>query len=532
MTQAAAFKDVNALLNEHARRHPDKTFIESIQQGTRISFAQADRVCNQIGHFLNARGVRASDHIAILGENCLEVLLIFYGVLRYGAAVNPVNVEESAYNIRQILQDVQPRFVLWQRALREQRPDLVPEGPAHWIPFGDWAAPEPSAGELFTLLRDLPEAPLPAPLSGPEDIGLVVFTSGTTERPKGILLSHEAYFTMVQEVVDRFEIGPTDRVLEYRAYSWESPQLLSVGSALHTGATLVLARKFSQSHFFDWLRDYHITVAAGVPTVINMLLARPVPIHQKDLPALRYMTSSSAPLAREKHEEFEARYGIQVIQAGGMSEAGFMAGNSPRWRKLGSLGKPMRHTRLTFVDEAGRECGPGEEGEMVVAGRKMAAGYVAPGGGMTPIPKDGFPTGDMGYRDAEGFIFLTGRKKDLIIRGGVNVSPMEVTNALLEHAAVLEAATVGVPDAIYGEEVASFVVRRPGGGATAEELLEHCRGRLPEFKVPKAILFVDAIPKTDRGKVAKKDLVSLWRAAAPSAGSVGAGARPRPAGEG
>ncbi len=523
MTRAEApYTDVSSLLAQHSRQFPTRVFIESIHQGTRITFAEACRVCDRLAHFLKARGLRANDRVAVLSENSLEAILIFYGVLRFGAAVNPINVEESSYNIRQILEDVRPKLVLVHRDFAAERPDVVRDAPGECIPFGDWGAAGPAACELFGMLRAVPDAPIGPPVGGADDMGVVVFTSGTTERPKGVLISHAGYSAMVQEVAERFEIGPDDRVLEYRAYSWESPQLLAIGPALHRGCTLVLARKFSQSHFFDWLRDYRVTVAAGVPTVLQMLLVRPVPFHKRDLPSLRFMTSSSAPLAPETHEAFEAQYGIPIVQGCGMSEAGFMAGNSPSWRKMGSIGRPMRFTTLTFVDGTGRPCGPGEEGEMVVSGWKLAAGYVAPHGGMTPIPHDGFPTGDMGYRDVEEFIFLTGRKKDLIIRGGVNISPMEVTNTLLGHPDVHDAATAGVPDPIYGEEVTSFVVRRSGSTVDAGALVEHCRKRLPDFKVPKVVLFVDAIPKTDRGKVAKAELLKAWERAQPSPRDAGA----------
>ncbi len=505
--------DVNALLNELARRFPAKPFVESIHQGKAITFAEMNGVSSRVARFLGQHGVRANERISILSGNCLEALILFFGILRYGAAASPLNVEESGYNIQQILQDVQPRFVFWHRPALADRPDLVGGGPGAWIPFGDWDAQAPPEGDLFALIQFMPRTSLPGPVGGPDDIALVNFTSGTVSRPKGILVSRAAYFTMVQDVVERFEIGEADRVLEYRAYSWESPQLLSIGTTHHTGATLVLAKHFSQSHFFEWLKTYRITVAAGVPTVINMLLARPVPVRREDLPALRYITCSSAPLAREKEEEFERRYGIPLVQGMGMSEAGFMTGNSPGRRKLGSVGRAMGHTSLRFVDSAGRECGPGEEGEMVVGGRMMAAGYALGRGGMVPIPKDGFPTGDMGYRDADGFIFITGRKKDLIIRGGVNISPMEVAQVLLRHPEVQEAAAVGVPDAIYGEEVVGFVVPKGGARTTAQEVLEHCRGRLPDFKLPKMVLFVEAIPKTDRGKVSKADLLKVWEAA-------------------
>jgi len=531
MTLGCAYTDVNTLLNGLGARHPAKTFIESIHQGKGISCDELNRACNRVAQFLKDRRVRANDRVTILSENSLEALILFFGVLKHGAAVNPLNVEETGQNIRHILEDVRPRLVLWQRAAFAERPDLPTAGPGTSIPFGDWDAADGPGDDLFRALRGLPEGP-PASGARPDDIGLVDFSSGTSSKPKGVLISHAAYFYMVREVVERWEIGPDDRILEYRAYGWESPQILSIGSAHHTGATLVLARKFSQSHFFEWLQRYRITVAAGVPTVINMLLARPLEVGKADLPHLRFITSSTAPLSREKHEEFERRYGIPIVQGCGMTEAGFMAGNPPGRRRIGSVGLPMPHTALRFVDGSGRVCGPGEEGEMVVSGPKLAAGYVAPQGGMTPIPQDGFPTGDLGYRDVDGFVYITGRKKDLIIRGGVNVSPMEITNVLLQHAGVHEAATVGVPDEIYGEDVVSFVARREGARVTAEELLEHCRRRLAVFKVPKAVILLQAIPKNDRGKVAKGELIELWVQRAPSVDAAGAGltqsSRPSP----
>jgi long-chain acyl-CoA synthetase len=253
-----------------------------------------------------------------------------------------------------------------------------------------------------------------------------------------------------------------------------------------------------------------VTVAVGIPTVINMLLSRPVPMTRADVPKLRFMTSSTAPLSVEKHLEFERTYGITIVQLAGGTETGFMCGNDPAHRKVGSIGRPTLNMRVRLLDDAGREVGVGEEGEMVVSGRQLASAYWQGPDLLAPIPQDGFRNGDLARRDAEGYVYITGRKKDIIIKGGVNIASLEITNRLLEHPDVADAATSGVKDEIYGEVPVGFVVARHGRALAAPALVEHCRGKLAAFKVPRAVLVVDAIPKNANGKIDRDALAALW----------------------
>jgi acyl-coenzyme A synthetase/AMP-(fatty) acid ligase len=365
--------------------------------------------------------------------------------------------------------------------------------------------------ELLGVLAGFPASPGGRRVGSPRDTAIIDYTSGTTARPKGVCISHEAYFYMARSPAERLGLGPGDRLLEYRALSWASAQVVSLGPTLQTGTTLVLARKLSRSRFFDWIREQRVTIAAGVPPVINMLLDRPVPVTADDVPTLKFITSSAAPLPADRQLAFERRYRIPVIQMCGMTEAGLMGGNPPAAPRPGSIGLPMPHLRARFVDDGGAECAPGQAGELVVGGRQMASAYLAEGGTLIPLPEDGFRTGDLGYRDADGYLYLTGRKKDLIIRGGVNIAPMEITSVLLEHPAVSEAATIGVPDAVYGEGIVSFVVCRASRAASAEELLGHCRTRLSAVQLPQQILLLETIPMTDRGKVSRESLEAIWR---------------------
>jgi long-chain acyl-CoA synthetase len=476
-----AFTDPNTRLLQHARERPDKVFIESPDQGARITFGEFEALTRRFANFLAGEGVHHGDRISILADNGIEALVVFWGALRAGVIVNPINVEIRANHVTHILGAVAPKLVFWSREVEE----------------------------LFARLAKASDAPIASPPDR-ADWSLIDYTSGTTDTPKGAIWTHEAYYAMCESPVDRLELTEADTILDYRHFSWSSPQILSVGPTLLTGATLVLARKFSQARFFDWVREYGVTVAVGIPTVINMLLARPVAVTKADLPKLRFMTSSTAPLSVDKHVEFERTYGIPIVQLAGGTETGFMCGNHPDKRKLGSIGRPTLNMRVRLLDDAGREVGVGEEGEMVLSGRQLASAYWGGPDALVPIPPDGFRNGDLARRDEDGYVYITGRKKDIIIKGGVNIASLEITNCLLEHPDVAEAATLGVKDEIYGEVPVGFVALRPGRSVPEARLLEHCRAKVVAFKVPQAVVVVDAIPKNANGKIDREALAALW----------------------
>jgi acyl-coenzyme A synthetase/AMP-(fatty) acid ligase len=284
---------------------------------------------------------------------------------------------------------------------------------------------------------------------------------------------------------------------------------------LISGATVVYAKTFSRSRFDSWLKDYGITICVGVPTVINMLLERQSTLHKRDLPALRFMTSSTAPLLIRNQLEFEQKYGIPINQQAGSSETAWMALNDPAdigtdKRKIGSIGKPPIYKEVFIIDDTGKRLKPGEEGEIIVKGKSLAYGYMWEDGTVGKFPEDGFHTGDLGYMDKDGCIFITGRKKNQVVRGGVKISPAEITNWIMEHPAVQVAETIGVPDKVYGEDVVSFIITKEGEKLTEKEILEHCRKKLPAFKMPKAIFFMKEFPVGTTGKISKQGLLKVW----------------------
>src|SRR5207302_1810201 len=269
---SSAFVDVNTVLEEHVRRRPDKVFIQSPDQGSRITFGEFEALTRRFVDFLAREGIRHGDRISLLSDNGIEPLIVFWGGLRAGVIVNAINVEIREKHVSQILHDVAPKAVFWSRELVSD-PRALGTGGAPWFAFGAWNAPAPAADDLFGRLRRESAAPVTT-RPARTDWSLINYTSGTTDAPKGAIWTHEAYYAMCESPVDRLELGEADTILDYRHFSWSSPQILSVGPTMLTGATLVLARKFSQARFFDWLRDYRVTVSVGIPNVIIMQPAR------------------------------------------------------------------------------------------------------------------------------------------------------------------------------------------------------------------------------------------------------------------
>jgi long-chain acyl-CoA synthetase len=229
------------------------------------------------------------------------------------------------------------------------------------------------------------------------------------------------------------------------------------------------------------------------------------------LPTLRFLTSSSAPLTIEEWRRFEERFGIPIAQGYGSSETGWIAAIPGEERRRGSVGRPFDYHRLSIIDAEGRPLPSGEIGQVEIGGfAGHAYRYLADDGSVKINSHGRIRTGDLGLIDADGFLVLTGREKDLIIRGGVNISPLEIDSFLMQRPDLIEVATVGVPDAVYGEEVVSYVVARPGASVDPAELLRYCSDGLPAFKAPKQILLRPALPKTERGKLDRRAIAKWW----------------------
>jgi len=492
-------------IDRAARIHPDKPYVVSVEDGRTITFGEFAHLVRRIGSFLDSAGIGANDRIALLAGNSIEHVACYAAVMAYGATICTVHVEMNRRHLGRILAQLRPRLALYGDDLE---PDEAADG-TPGLPLGRWDAP--AAGTLFALVQQCDPGGAYIPQTTARDDGVIFFTSGTTDRPKGVVLSYREQIGNVAPMADAFGISAADRVYDFRSFNWASAQLLGMLGPLCRAATLVMRRKFSATRFFEDIRAHGVTVAAGNPTTINMLLGAGQATGASDVPALRFVTSSSAPLSEPEWRRFEERFGIPVAQSYGSSETAWIAINPGRDRRFGTVGRPLGYQQLAIVDAEGRSLPPGEIGEIEIgAWRDNAYRYLDDDGTVRANSRGRMRTGDIGYLDADGFLHLTAREKDLIIRGGVNISPAEIDGILMERDEIAEAVTIGVPDAVWGEEVVSYVVPRSGERFLAEDLLRHCAAQLPAFKAPKQIFLREALPKTARGKLDRKALVAEW----------------------
>jgi long-chain acyl-CoA synthetase len=488
------------------QRDPEKPWIVCADDARTVSYHQLRDVTGRIATLLRERGIGTNDRVALLADNSVEHLLCYFGVMAYGATICTVHVEMNRNQLDNIFARLSPALVLHQDGLGLD--DLLAGVSAPRLRLGRWDEPD---DETFfaEVARCTPSDAQTT--AGADDDAVILFTSGTSARPKGVVLNYREHLANIDPAADGFGITADDRIYDFRSFNWASAQLLGALVPVNRGATLVMAAKFSASRFFRHVRDHSVTIAAGNPTTINILLNTETTAHRDYLPTLRFLTSSSAPLTPEEWRRFEERFGIPIAQGYGSSETGWIAAIPGEQRRLGTVGRPFAYHRLAIVDAAGRRLPPGEIGEVEIGGfADHDYRYLADDGSVKINGRDRIRTGDLGLIDADGFLSLTGREKDLIIRGGVNISPVEIDGFLMRRPELIEVATVGVPDAVYGEEVVSYVVARPGATVDPGELLRYCSDGLPAFKAPKRIVLSASLPKTERGKLDRRSLVERW----------------------
>jgi acyl-coenzyme A synthetase/AMP-(fatty) acid ligase len=489
-----------------AERAPDKPWVIAAEDGRTVTYGELRDAAGRFAAFLRTRGIGRNDRVALLANNSIEQLLCFLGVMAAGATICTIHVEMNRNQLGNIFERLKPRLILYQDGLGLD--DLLASAAAPRLRIGRFGGPE--ADTLFDeISRYKPGEP--AVTAEPDDDAVILFTSGTSAKPKGVILSFREYLLNIDPLAEGFGIGAEDRLYDFRPFSWNSAQTLGALCVVNRGATLVLAEKFSASRFFAHLRDHGVTVATGNPTTINILLNSEQNAHRDTLPNLRFVTSSSAPLLLEEWKRFEQRFGIPVAQGCGASEVSWIAAIPGEQRRLGKVGRPFGYHDLAIVDAEGQRLPAGEIGYVELGGLgDHPYRYLGDDGEIKIHCRGRFRTGDLGALDAEGFLTLTGREKELIIRGGAKISPVEIDSFLMQHTDVIEAATVGVPDAVYGEEVVSYVVTRADAAADAEALLRYCAA-LPAFKAPKRIVLAETLPKTERGKLDRKALAERWR---------------------
>jgi acyl-coenzyme A synthetase/AMP-(fatty) acid ligase len=494
-------------IDRAAERDPGKTFIVSVDDRRTISYQQLQRLTRQMATLLAARGIRTNDRIALLAGNSIEHLACYLGVMAYGATICTIHVEMNRRHLAQILRTLKPRLAVFDAALGLD--DELAQSCAPCLPLGSWD--NDATDGFYQAVADCEPADITLATTRPRDDACILFTSGTSARPKGVMLTFRELLANVAPTADGLGLTADDRIYDFRSFNWCSAQVLSALAPLERGASLVMGQKFTRSRFFQHVAEYGATITAGNPTTINMLLNNDGRPNVDALSTLRFVISSSAPLLSEDWRRFEQRFGIPIAQSYGCSEIGWIATNPGANRHMGTVGKPSPYLALAIVDDRGQPLPTGETGHVEVGGfPDNDYRYLADDGSIKINSRGRLQTGDIGCLDADGYLHVTGREKDLIIRGGINISPLEIDGILLQRPEIIEVATVGVPDRTYGEEVVSFVVARPGTTINVDDLLRYCSAYLPASKAPKQIVLIDTLPKTARGKLDRRALAEQW----------------------
>lgn len=494
------------LLIDRASNNPDKEFLLSEIDGRRFTYAEFVAAIQRSAALLQSHGIQKGDTVSLLLPNSAEYVIAYFACWYLGAVAGPVNSLLKAKEIAYVMTDSEAKVL------------LVNSDFLHTI--------EPIRSDLSTLnsiivfdneadaTKNVDASSDPRESSTNDDAeAIIIYTSGTTGKPKGCLLTHGNLLANARQISEWLGFTTTDRLLTIMPLFHMNAVSVTTMSALYSGGSTVVSPKFSASRFWQIISEYQITSFGSVATMLSMLLSTypdgvPEGLNTEQL---RFAMCGSAPVPAEVMKRFEETFNCLVIEGYGLSESTCRSTFNPpdKRRRPGSCGLPIGN-EMRVVDEDDEPVADGSLGEIVLRGDNILKGYYRnPEATAIAFRNGWFHTGDIGYRDADGYYFIVDRKSDMIIRGGENIYPREIDEVLYQHPAVASAAAVGVPDQLYGEEVAAFVVLRDGASVSEEEVIQFCKDRLADFKCPKSVRFVADIPKGPTGKLLKRELANL-----------------------
>jgi long-chain acyl-CoA synthetase len=497
------------LLHTRAHELADARFVRDAR--IEWSYGEFGTRVTEVAGGLRALGVRPGDVVAIILPNCPDYLAAWWGILWAGAVFNPINPSYTGREAAQILEDSGASVVICDEpmaaALAPHRAELP--GVRHVV------TTRPPPEDPLADLRGSGTVDEPAE-AAPDDLAALVYTSGTTGRPKGAMLTHHNYMADIRMFAELLPLGRGDVLGMVLPLFHANAQVVTTMTPMLIGAEIAMWDRFSASGFWATVAEFKPVTFSAVPTMLAALLHAPG-ADEAQTNTVRFVICGAAPLSPALFNRFEEKFGLTILEGYGLTESACVSTLNPFWgpRKIGSIGRAIRGQDVEIVDADGARLAPGEPGEVCLRGPNIMQGYLNNPEATAESLRDGWlHTGDVGYGDDDGFFFLVDRKKDMIIRGGENIYPREIEDVLLEHADVQGAAVIGRPHEVRGEEVHAVVVLSATADLAAVE--SHCRERLAAFKVPSTWEVVDDLPKTATGKIDKKALRETLAAAATS----------------
>ncbi|CAN5430492.1 long-chain fatty acid--CoA ligase [soil metagenome] len=485
-------------LSDTAEQFPDHPAI--ILDDLSLSYREVEAAAKQLSAWLVEHGVTPGDRVAVMLPNLPPFPVIYYGALRAGAIVVPMNPLFKRREIEHYLSDSGASTIF---AMPSEEVEAAAEATgAELVPVG--------ADGLSGLLDGV--EPTDAMVDrGDDDTAVILYTSGTTGRPKGAELTHHNLNSNQASTAQTLlHLDEQDVVMGCLPLFHVFGMTCGMNSAFACGAALTLIPRFDPAKALEVIERDKVTVFEGVPTMYGAMLAAAGHAEQvPDLSSLRTAVSGGSSMPVEVLRTFEEAFSCVILEGYGLSETSPVASfNHPDAdRKPGSIGTPIRGVEMMLLDVEGNEAAEGEIGEIAIRGENIMAGYWANEDASAEAIVDGwFRSGDLARRDSDGYYEIVDRKKDMIIRGGMNIYPREIEEVLYEHSAVAEAAVVGVPHDEYGEEVAAYVVIAEGAEATEDELREHVKAQVAAYKYPREVHLIPELPKGATGKILKREL--------------------------
>ncbi len=479
-----------------------------------FSYAQLNEKVNQTAALLKKLGMVKGDRFATLMTNCPEFFFLYLASMKIGTLIMPLVADLPLEEITAMIKNFEAKVIFVDSyrhdialEVKEKAKGLLKEA------FAVNSLSKSSIPDFSLALANV-AGNISADDVQMETPGSLYFSSGTTSRPKGIPQSPKNLLVAAYALAETYGFNQEDTQMGILPIYHTALATYGFWPSICLGSNFVLFKKFSKNNFWHNLAKYKIAFAEAVPTILSMLLNPPEDISGYDLSKLKFIGSGSAPLPAELHRRFEDTFGILVANQYGLSETEPTHFNPPErnLRKDGAIGRTLSMCEAKIFDDADRELPSGEIGEIVIRGENVIDGYYKnPEANQETFRNGWFHTGDLGYVDEDGFFFLVDRKKDVIIRGGAKIYPNEVDNVLFSHSSVAEAVSFGVPDKIYGEEVAACLVLKKGHELKKEDIIKYCQKYLPEYKCPKNIHFVSRIPKTASGKLLRRTLAEEYR---------------------
>ena len=492
--------------SENVRKYPNKVALEFLDPPLqRLTYAELDEQVNCTTGYLQSLGLQAGDRVALQLSKSMEFILLHLATIRLGGIVLPLNLAYPPDELQYFLEDSGAKLFFALEANKEKIQSILPSLPElkECIFLG------PTQPTLFQSLITNYQSSTSNSLISPSDTAVIIYTSGTTGRPKGAEITHGNLISNLNALHEAWGWASNDVLLHVLPIFHVHGLFVALHGALHAGATTLLMREFNAQKTLELLSSGQATVFMAVPTIHQRLLDFP-DANQYNLARVRLITSGSDRLPDEAFSGFQSTFGYTLLERYGMTETGMNCSNPLNGeRRIGSVGMPLPGVEVRIVNAETRAVlSTGDIGEVEIRGANIFKGYWRqPEKTSASFSADGwFKTGDLGYLEADGYLTLCGRSKDLIISGGLNIYPPEVERVLAEHPAVNACAVIGCPDREWGEKVTAVVVLEKTESVTGEELMRFCRERLAPYKSPKAIVFRDDLPRNAMGKVQKAQL--------------------------